>query len=237
MMPSSRTTRPRPSALWPHAVLTVTLVGVVACGTRDSAVRIERGGATADSTRVASPSGLSTPPPATIDSMPELAPPPEPRARTAEQRLLRELVDVHEAFSAIVHDRMSTRHDDHGMTNAMVGMTDDPAKNVGRLDIDIDKEKVELLARLKSVYGDEHQPRLPSRSVRRADSLARANEATGDSAYRAQLARLLRRELAVIDSARPTLHDPATRALAARHRAEARQRLALFATPTPPARR
>ena len=234
MIASSRPTRARPCVERRRAPLLLTLLSFVACGTGDSGARPERTAA-ADSVRAVAPSGLATAPVATADSVPEVPPPPEAPARTTDQRLLRELVDVHEAFSAIVHDRMSTRHDDHEMKNGMAAMSDDPARNVGWLDVDIDNEKVELLARLKTVYRDEHRPRLPSRTAWRADSLARANEATGDSAYRAQLAALLRREIAVIDSARPGLRDAATRALATKHRAEAKRRLSLFAASTVPA--
>ena len=231
MTPPARPNRQRACTVRHRAQLVLAIVGMAACGTRESDTRAEHARSATDSGTASASHGVSPAPVATIDSAPQAPPPPATPARNADQRLLRDLVDVHETISAIVHERMSARHDDHGMKAGMAGMPPDSVRNVGFLDTDIDREKVELLARLKNVYGDDYRARLPSPAARRVDSLARANETTGDSAYQAQLVSLLRREVALIDAGRPSLQEAGTRAIVTRHRADAKRRLELFTRP------
>lgn len=231
MTPPAQPNRYRVSTAWHRTRLVLAIAGMLACGTRDSGTRVERGETPADSDIASATHAESAAPVAALDSAPEAASPPETPPRNADQRLLRELADVHEAISTIVHERMSTRHDDHAVKTGTENTPPDSVGNVGILDTDIDREKVELLARLKSRYGDDYRARLPSPAARRADSLARANETMGDSVYLAQLASLLQREVALIHAARPSLQDAGTRAIIARHLADAKRRLERLTTP------
>ena len=207
-------------------VSSVTLLVLLgACSTENQAATTTTDSATGSAGAVRDLSaGVQTVPAA--DTEPTFVMPPEPPARDADQRFLRRLLDRHEMLSAMVHERMMMRHDDHDMK---AGMPMEPARNTGRVDQEIDSEKDAIVAALRKLYRDEHRAVLPGREQRRADSLARNAPTTGDSAYRQQLITGLRSQLALIERSLPTLRRAEVRALARNLAVEIRARAKMFA--------
>ncbi len=133
--------------------------------------------------------------------------PPELTPKSADQHLLRDMVDNHEAMILLAHAAMEQRHDHK--------MGDDPALSE---DVNQDAAKTEMVLLLRSSYMDLHEPR-PSPADRAAvDSIMALKGDAYDNAFRNFM--LQRDELGInmIKRALPKLRNPKVKMLAERMR-------------------
>lgn len=197
-------------------VVSLVLLAAMAAGTgcsldiKDDS-RAASGGA--DTPRVAAPPATAI---AAADTITPLPPPRPPlsRARDADHEFLRRMLDHHEAVLAIVHEHM-TRPAGH----AAHGTIADPVE----WDAVLDAEKLEMLALLKSLYGEEFSPRATTRAPMGAAGHAEPPGGEHEGAEPSPLVKTLREGDALIARAAPALTRKAVRDLARRLRASHRE--------------
>ena len=147
-------------------------------------------------------------PPATARAETPLPIPRELAPRSADQHLLRDMVDNHEAMILLAHAAMQQRHDHK--------MDEDPALTE---DVNQDAAKTQMITLLRSGYTDPHEPR-PSPADRAAvDSILTLKGDAYDDAFRNFMLQRDRLGITMIDRALPNLRNPKVRMLAERMRA------------------
>ena len=167
---------------------------------------------TADSATVATPPAAGPAPiqgaaGAATALLPTLRPAESP-PRSADEHLLRDMLDIHEGMILLAHSAMERRHE-HRMDN-------DPALSE---DVGQDAAKTEMLALLRSVYHDRHEPRPSAADSVAADSILHLQGDTYVAAFLTFMREHDERGLSSIDHALPTLRNPQVKALALRMRA------------------
>lgn len=222
--------RRRHAAALPSLLITMTTAGLLTLGgcraeerplvdSTAAASGVAAGGTTAS--RAESARGAT--------ATPTPRPPLDP-ARDADQDFLRHMLDHHETVLALTHAQMMdpAGHAAHG------GASDPTA-----MDAKLDAEKMEMLALLSRVYGEDYSPRASeapgpvASAPASGTSPSAAEQDHGDELARA-LATQLRAGAALAERYSPRLTRPAVRDLARRLRAS---QLELVRQMEPPATR
>lgn len=134
--------------------------------------------------------------------------PRESAPRSADQHLLRDMMDNHEGMILLAHAGMEQRHE-HIMDN-------DPALAA---DVSQDAAKTEMVSLLRSAYTDPHEPRPSPRDRAVVDSIMRLTGDAYDKAFRDYMMQHDQFGIGMIDRALPQLRNQRVKALAERMRA------------------